>query len=107
METRVKKLENYVAKEVNGQRWRRITPITNISNLFVSIGGFGMLAWFAVYIIGNFDKQLDAVNSQIKNMYSQNDINRARRDAQVSDMNMRISCVAQNVKACCTDSANC
>lgn len=107
MERRIKKLEDYIGREENGQKWRRLTPLGLLSNL----GGTGVVIGLLVYIhssdLDHTNKNDDLTRQEISTIHQEIQEGRSRRDLQFQGISTRIDCVAQNVKACCKDSENC
>jgi hypothetical protein len=85
-------MEKYLAKETSMQRYRWATPIGLVANLFTSIGGMALVAYFANYYIQNQDKKDDVIFTEMKSL----------RDRQSHD----ILCLTKGLYQCCGSKAD-
>lgn len=84
--------EKYIAKETMMQKYRWATPIGLAANLFTSIGGMALVAYFANYYIQTQDKKDDVIFSEMKSL----------KDGEVKDM----LCLTRSVYQCCGEKAS-
>lgn len=84
--------EKYIAKETMMQKYRWATPIGLAANLFTSIGGMALVAYFANYYIEAQDKKDEILFEEVKNL----------KDNESKD----ILCLTKSVYQCCGEKAN-
>lgn len=104
------KLKQWSAEEDRGQKWRRLTPLSVITNMVTNFVGWGLVVGLIVYVVQINDKQKEMLQEQMVNERNINhqDVGDLAKQVQIyKDQEAAdTKCLTKEVFQCCGERAN-